>query len=107
MTIDSFALIGTALFAIGAITAGTIDWLRTNRRHREWVHGLSLAPTETMPTSYEQEWLQRGWDRDNQVEDFELADAYIGDKECAALDEWFGLPVLPDTPETVRRLSRP
>lgn len=97
MTIEGFALTGTAIFAVGALVAGAVDWYRTNRRYRNWVDGLHIAPTEPMPTEYEQEWLDWGYARDRlrQAED----DA------VAQLDEWYGLPVLPDTPTVIRELA--
>lgn len=108
MTSDSFAFTVTVLAAGIAAAVIVQDAVRTRlasrRAYNAWVNGL--APSEPMPTSYEQEWLQRGWDRDNQVEDFELLDAYISDRECEALEEWYGpTRVLPDTPDVLRKLA--
>jgi hypothetical protein len=89
MTIEGFALAGTALFAVGAIACGTLDWLRTNRRHRDWVDGLAVAEFRH---GWEQEWLDYGHARDARdevpevVEDWELHE----DAEVAALEAAYG-----------------
>lgn len=100
----AFTIIGSGLLVLGGLAVQVRDTIR----YRQWVNGPRLAPTEPMPTAYEQEWLDHRHARDeapNVVEDFELLDAYITDRECEALDEWFGYPVLPETPENVRKLA--
>lgn len=104
MTIEGFALAGTFVFSVGCLTFAALDWIRTNRRHREWVNGPRQAPSEPMPTRYEQEWLQAGWDRDdcpNVVEDWELHE----DAEVAELEECYGQSYFLNTPEILRRLA--
>jgi hypothetical protein len=101
MTMEGFALAGTALFAVGAIACGTLDWLRTNRRHRDWVDGLAVAEFRH---GWEQEWLDYGHARDDApevVEDWELHE----DAEVAALEAAYGPCFFANTGSVLKGLS--
>jgi hypothetical protein len=98
--------------AVGAAIAGVVCAGISEVRRWVRIHRLVNSPVpEPVPTDYEREWLAHGRARDvarEVVEDFELLDAYVTDAHCAELEAWEGLdgpPVLPDTPDYVRRLA--
>jgi hypothetical protein len=109
MTSDNFAftvtLIGAGLGVAAILQDAVRTRLKSRRAYVEWVNGPRQAPSEPMPTAYEQEWLDYGHARDevpNVVEDWELFE----DSQVAWLEEWYGpVRVLPDTPDVLRKLA--